>query len=109
MADSVDRRRFLAASAAAAAGALLPGAKIAVAAEDTPVPATVTVEEVPSGLLLRNGAESVRITVCADDVIHVVAAGQGMPGGASPETPWIIAPYGSQKPQVTRTEGHVAL
>jgi alpha-D-xyloside xylohydrolase len=109
MADPLDRRRFLVASTAAAAGTLLPAAKIAAAADAPESPGPFAVEELPSGLVLRNPAESVRITVCAPDVIHVVASSQGMPEGASPVTPWINAPFGPQKPDVTRTEGHVAV
>jgi hypothetical protein len=106
MTEPVDRRRFLAASAAAAAGTLLRAARIEAATENVPEsPSPFTVEELPSALVLRNGAESVRITVCAPDVVHIVAAAQGMPGGASPATPWIVTPYSPQKPEVTRTEG----
>ena len=110
MTEPVDRRRFLAASAAAAAGTLLRAARIEAATENVPEsPSPFTVEELPSALVLRNGAESVRITVCAPDVVHIVAAAQGMPGGASPVTPWILTPYSPQKLEVTRTEGRVAV
>ncbi len=106
MAEPVDRRQFLAASAAAAAGTLLRSASLeAAAADDVPF----TVEELPSALVLHHGDESVRITVCAPDVVHIVAAGQGMPEGASPATPWIVAPYSPQKPEVARTEGRIAV
>jgi len=63
--------------------------------------------------VLRNGTESIRIIVCAPDVIRIVAAPQdmsrGMHEGSSPATPWIVTPYAPQKPEVTRTEGHVTV
>src|SRR5947207_10331762 len=105
MTEPVDRRRFLAASAAAAAGTLLRSTLSEAAPESVSEsrPAPFTVEESPAALVLTNGAESIRITVCAPDVIRIVAAAQGMPEGASPATPWIVAPYSPQKPEVTRT------
>src|SRR5689334_15330217 len=110
MAEPLDRRRFLAASTAAAAGTLFANTRMAAAAEDSPQPAApFTAEELPSGLLLRNGTESVRITVCAADVVHVVAAKEGMPAGASPASPWVVAAYEPQKPDITRTDGRVAV
>ncbi len=110
MANPVDRRRFLAASAVAAAGTLLRSAKIEAAPGDGPQsPAPFAVDELPSAVVLRNGTESVRITVCAPDVIRIVAAGQGMPEGASPATPWMIAPNTPQKPEIARTEGHLTV
>jgi alpha-D-xyloside xylohydrolase len=106
MVEPFDRRRFLATSAAAAAGTLLGHQQIATAAVDgAPSPTPFTAEELPSGLVLRNGVESIRITVCAPDVIHIVAGSQGMPVGASPVAPWIVASYEPQKPELTRTEG----
>ena len=110
MVERVDRRRFLAASATVAAGSLLRSAKIAAAAQSPPQsPAPFTVDELPSALVLRNGAESVRITVCAPDVVHIVAAAQGTPVGASPATPWIATAYSPQKYEVTRTDGRVTV
>jgi alpha-D-xyloside xylohydrolase len=105
MTAPIDRRRFLTASAAAAAGALLDPAKLHAATQD---PAFVA-EELPSALVLRNDAESVRITVIAPDIIRIVAAPKGTPEGASPETPWIDTPLTPQKPQVTRTEQRVTV
>jgi len=110
MAEPVDRRRFLAASTAAAAGTLLGSAKLDAAPGETPPsPARFAVEELQSALVLRSGSESVRITVCAPDVVHIVAARQGMPEGASPATPWILRPCSPQKPEVTRTEDRVVV
>src|SRR3569833_2634988 len=105
MAEPVDRRRFLAASTAAAAGTLLGLPKLEAATADAPQgPSPFSVEESPTGLVLHNDSEIVRITVCAADVLHVVASGRGKPDGASPATPWILAPYHPLKPEVSRTE-----
>ncbi|HEY6444843.1 MAG TPA: TIM-barrel domain-containing protein [Acidobacteriaceae bacterium] len=53
--------------------------------------AQATVERDSSGLVVHNGAETMHITVCGPDLIHVVA-GPGNPTGASPHTPWIVNP-----------------
>src|SRR5487761_1373456 len=103
MSSPVDRRRFLTTSAMVAAGALLPDVELQAAPPGTSgTTAPFTLEETSSGLLIRNGMESVRITVCAPDVIHVVA-GPGNPAGASPATPWMVATGGAQRPKITRT------
>ena len=107
MTNSIDRRRFLISSAAAAATSLLPSANLQAEARQNVAGATpFTLEELPKAVVLRNGAETVRITVCASDVIHVVA-GPGNPTGASPQTPWFVAPYAPQRPEVVR-DGHKA-
>ncbi len=104
-----DRRRFLIGSAlAAAASAAPPGALEADPPPGPPGAAAITLEETPAGIVMRNGTETVRITVCAPDVIHVVA-GPGDPAGASPETPWMIAPCTPQAPEVTRTAERATL
>jgi len=109
MTDSLDRRRFLFSSAMAAAGSLLPaGGAAADPPQTSPGATPITLEESSSAVVLRNGSETVRITVCAPDVIHVVA-GPGNPSGASPETPWFVAPCRPQRPKVTRTQDHVTL
>lgn len=102
MTEPFDRRRFLATSAFAAAGALLPGGGLEAEPAVSGSPASVSVEEMPSGLMVRNGPESVRVTVCAPDVVRVVA-GTGKPSGASPVTPWIIAPEQGERPKIVRT------
>jgi alpha-D-xyloside xylohydrolase len=105
----VDRRRFLTASAIAATGALLPGIGLEAATPDGSEAATpVSVEETPSGVVIRNGAESVRITFYAPDVIHVVA-GLGEVAGASAATPWMIGRAELQRPAVSRTATTVTL
>ena len=106
---SSDRRRFLFTSAVAAAGTLLPSVRLgAWPPQASPGGTPVTVEELPSAVVVRNGAETLRITVCAPDVIHIVA-GPGNPVGASPETPWIVAPCTPQRPEVTRTQNRMTL
>ena len=109
MTNTFDRRRFLYLSAVSAGGTLLPAAKLGAAPQQpSSGAAPITLEETPSAVLLRHGAETVRITVCAPDVIHVVA-GPGNPVGASPETPWFVAPCHPQKPEVARTKDQATL
>jgi alpha-D-xyloside xylohydrolase len=108
MPESVDRRQFLI-STAAVAGGLVRASALQAQSSTPEGPAPFTAEELPSGLLLRNPAESLRITICAPDVIHVVAAAQGTPAGASPQMPWILTPYGPQKPEIQRTADQIAL
>src|SRR6185437_14642401 len=103
MSNAVDRRRFLTTSAMAAAGALLPGVELEAASPGTSGTVTpISLEETSSGVLIRNGTEIVRITVCAPDVIHIVA-GPGKPAAASPATPWMVTPEAAQRPKVVRT------
>ena len=104
MTHSLDRRRFLISSAAAAAaGTLLPSASLEAEPPQTPPGATpFTLEELPAAVVLRNRVETVRIAVCAPDVVHIVA-GPGNPAGASPQTPWIVAPCTPERLDVTRT------
>jgi alpha-D-xyloside xylohydrolase len=90
-------------SAIGAVGALLPSVGSEGEPHQTsPGAPPITLEELPSAVVLHNGAETVRITVCAPDVIHIVA-GQGNPVGASPLTPWFLAPSTPQHPEVVRT------
>lgn len=95
MSHILPRRNFLAASAAAAAGAALPGASSAVPdapQSHFPKLAPASVEQIPQGMVIRNGREIIRITACAPDVIHIVA-GPGDPQGSSPHTPWITGSW----------------
>ena len=108
MTEPVDRRRFLAASAIAATGALLPGIGLEAAPNASRAVPPVNIRETPSGLVIRNGAESVRISVCAPDVIHVVA-GVGEAAAASAATPWIIAREAAERPSVARDAAKVTL
>jgi alpha-D-xyloside xylohydrolase len=59
---------------------------VAGSAADT---ATITVEQEQNDVVLHNGAEMLRLTVCGPDVIHIVA-GPGSPTAASPASPWIV-------------------
>ena len=105
----LDRRGFMFASTMAAASKLLPASRLgADPPQGIPGAAPITLEESPSGIVLRNGTETVRITVCAPDVIHVVA-GPGNPAGALPQTPWIVAPCVRQRPELTRTSNGATL
>ncbi len=65
-----------------------------------PVFPLATVSTQPSAVVVHNGAETLRITVCAPGVIHVVA-GPGEPQGASPQTPWMLQRCQGQAPQLT--------
>ncbi|MFP5235140.1 MAG: TIM-barrel domain-containing protein [Acidobacteriota bacterium] len=56
----------------------------------------ITVQRDATGVVMHNGsAETMHITVCGPNIVHVVA-GPGDPKGASPHTPWITSPC---KPQ----------
>src|SRR6185437_2464270 len=66
------------------------------------------IEETPSGLVIRNGSESVRITVCAPDVVHVVAS-PGDAVGASPQTPWLTARQAGGRHSIVRTATTAAI
>jgi alpha-D-xyloside xylohydrolase len=100
MSNTINRRSFL---SAAALGTLLPSVGLeSEPPQSLPGASPTTIEELPSAVVLRNGAETVHVTVCAPDVIHVVA-GLGNPMGASPLTPWIVVPCTPQKPEVVRT------
>ena len=44
-----------------------------------------------TGVVVHNGAETLHLTVCGPDVIHVVA-GPGDPASGSPGAPWIAHP-----------------
>ncbi len=109
MANKLDRRRFLSGSAAAAAGALLPPVSLEAAPQrGFPNATPATLEQLPSAVVVRKGNETIRITVCAPDVIHVVA-GPGNPKGASPDTPWFVSPAAPQQPQVTKAGNRVTV
>ena len=101
MTEAFDRRRFLATSAIAAAGALLPAGVLEADPAGSGDTAAVTAEEIPSGLMIRNGSESVRITVCAPDVVHVVAS-PGEARKASAATPWMLAQERREQPKIVR-------
>ena len=49
----------------------------------------VTVAQTAQGFAAKIGDESLKVTVCGDDVIHVVA-GPGDPSASSPHQPWML-------------------
>jgi alpha-D-xyloside xylohydrolase len=65
--------------------AVMTAASLACAAEKP----AIQVRKEASGLVMRNGDETVHVSVCGPNVLHVVA-GPGDPKGASPHTPWLI-------------------
>lgn len=106
---SIDRRRFLYFSALSAAGTLLPSAKLGAVPQGPGSEAPpLSLEESSTAVVLRNGSETIRLTVCAPDVIHVVA-GPGDAAGASPDTPWFVRPCQPQRPEVTRAADKATL
>lgn len=109
MTEPFDRRRFLTVSAAAAAGALLPVVDLQAESDPSPRGATsVAIEETPSGVVIRKGSESVRITICAPDIVHVVAGPAGATA-ASPQTPWLVAEQPGERHSIVRTATMVAV
>ena len=56
-----------------------------------PQATAITFEKTPAGLVMQNGAETLHVSVCGSDVLHIVA-GPGNPKSASPAAPWIIRP-----------------
>jgi len=109
MPESIDRRQFLMSTAAVAGGLTRVSALAAQTSAPEAPGGPFTAEELPTALLLHNAAESLRITICAPDVIHIVAAAQGTPESASPQTPWILAPLTPEKPQITRANDLITL
>ena len=58
---------------------------------NTPPRPTVSVEAAADGFIARVDDETVRVTVCGDSVIHVVATPGGVTAkGASPQQPWML-------------------
>lgn len=109
MNKTIDRRRFLSASAVAAAGVLLPPAGIeGEPPQNYPGATPMTLEESRAAIVLRRAAETVRITVCAPDVIHVVA-GLGGAAGSSPHTPWLVASCTPQQAEVESSADRVTV
>ncbi|MFY9855603.1 MAG: TIM-barrel domain-containing protein [Terracidiphilus sp.] len=51
----------------------------------------IQVERQATGVAVRNGAETLHLTVCSPTEIHIVA-GPGDPAAASPQQPWIVSP-----------------
>lgn len=51
--------------------------------------AAITFDKTAAGLVMHNGTETLHVSVCGPDVLHIVA-GPGDPQSASPATPWIL-------------------
>jgi alpha-D-xyloside xylohydrolase len=49
----------------------------------------ISVEQTAQGFAAKIGSETLHVTVCGDDVIHVVA-GPGDPSSSSPAEPWML-------------------
>jgi alpha-D-xyloside xylohydrolase len=54
--------------------------------------ATVSVTEERGAVVVRNGADVVRVTVCDKGVVRVVASPDGAAGASAPNQPWISKP-----------------
>lgn len=54
--------------------------------------AEVTVAQVGEVVEVRNGADVMRLSVCADGVVRVVASPDGRAAGSSPKQPWFSKP-----------------
>jgi alpha-D-xyloside xylohydrolase len=54
-----------------------------------PQSAAITFEKTDVGLVMHNGIETLHVSVCGPDLLHIVA-GPGDPQSASPAMPWII-------------------
>jgi len=109
--EPFDRRRFLTTSAVAAASALVPASALGARPVTSAGATSASVEEIPRGLVIRNGSESVRITFCAPDVVRVVA-GPREAAGASPHAPWMLAQEAQssgEPPKTTRTTTTLAI
>ncbi len=61
-----------------------------------------------TSVVARSGSETLRVSACGADVIHVVA-GPGNPLGASPHTPWWVRPCVPQQLSITRTPAAVVV
>ncbi len=81
--------RFMQAIRLAAFGAGAVAAQGIVLAQVNP--SAITVEQTPSGAVLHNGGETLRLSVCGPGLIHVVA-GPGDPKSSSPAEPWMLHP-----------------
>src|ERR1700733_15007716 len=85
------RRKVRSGPGAHCYGFLLFSIAVLAGAACIPCYAQITVERQPSGVVVHNGSETLHLTVCGPDLIHVVA-GPGDPAGASAATPWIANP-----------------
>ncbi|WP_446742155.1 TIM-barrel domain-containing protein [Silvibacterium acidisoli] len=72
------------------------------------VQATVTVSRTSDGLVMHNGDETLHLSVCGPDVLHIVA-GPGDPKAASPVNPWILHPCETGEFQFNQTAEEATL
>jgi alpha-D-xyloside xylohydrolase len=63
----------------------------------------IRVERQSAGVVMHNGEETLRLTVCSPTAIHVVA-GPGNPSAASPQQPWITSPCQPGQFEFTQNE-----
>src|ERR1700733_11109431 len=85
------RRKVRSGPGAHCYGFLLFSIAVLAGAACVPCYAQIAVERQPSGVSVHNGSETLHLTVCGPDLIHVVA-GPGNPLSGSPATPWIANP-----------------
>ena len=76
----------LAFTASAGTFAQIPG-------QTFPTPSAAQVTQSATGFDATLGAETMRVTVCADTIVHVVTRppNNGQPGDAKPAQPWLLA------------------
>ena len=76
----------LAFAASAGTFAQIPG-------QTSPTPPAAQVTQSATGFDATLGAETMRVTVCADTIVHIVTRppNNGQPGDASPAQPWLLA------------------
>jgi alpha-D-xyloside xylohydrolase len=68
----------------------------------------ISVERTAEGLVMHNGDETLRLSVCAPGVLHIVA-GPGDPNSASPVEPWLIHSCTPDRFDFEQTEKEAAL
>ena len=62
------------------------------ASKNTPPHPSVTVKAAANGLIATIGDETLRVTICGESLIHIVAApGDGSVKSATPEQPWMLS------------------
>ncbi|HWF66126.1 MAG TPA: TIM-barrel domain-containing protein [Acidobacteriaceae bacterium] len=78
---------------AVALGLLMTGGSCAIVAtaQENAIPPVVTVQPTTDGFTATVGGETLRMIVCRDAVVHLIAApGDTAPLGASPQQPWML-------------------
>jgi alpha-D-xyloside xylohydrolase len=54
---------------------------------------TVTITQETDGVTIKTAADTLRLTVCGPQVVHVVASPEGKSQHATPQQPWVVEPY----------------